>query len=138
MYNMIHMEDCVAYVVIPGDKIPEHTKPLVVYMQQESLENLIGRLVNISMSLNIVLKPTSDKLCFLVQLVNVFQGSYIPIIVDITANHQGYIEFKICPNNDVFVDPGQSCFDSREPLWVSGGDPILDNRQNISQYCIYL
>jgi len=57
------------------------------------------------------------------------QGSYIPIIVDITANHQGYIEFKICPNNDVFVDPGQSCFDSREPLWVSGGDPILDNRR---------
>ena len=47
VYNMIHMEDCVAYVVIPGDKIPEHTKPLVVYMQQESLENLIGRLVNI-------------------------------------------------------------------------------------------
>jgi len=57
------------------------------------------------------------------------QGSYIPIIVDITANHQGYIEFKICPNNDVFVDPEQSCFDSREPLWVSGGDPILDNRR---------
>ena len=47
VYNMILMEDCVAYVVIPGDKTPEHMKHLVVYMQQESLENLIGRLVNI-------------------------------------------------------------------------------------------
>ena len=48
VYNMKLMEDCVAYVVIPGDKAQEHTKHLVVYMQQESLANLIGRLVNIS------------------------------------------------------------------------------------------
>ena len=128
VYNMIHMEGCVAYVVIPGDKTQEHTKHLVVYMQQESSVNLIGRLVNISVEFEYCTKANNDKSCFFVQLINVFQGSYIPIIVDITANHQGYIEFKICPNNDVFVDPGQSCFDSREPLWVSGGDPILDNR----------
>ena len=37
VYNMKLMEDCVAYVVIPGDKNPEHTRHLVVYMQQESL-----------------------------------------------------------------------------------------------------
>ena len=48
--NMIHMEDYVAYVVIPGDKTQEHTKHLVVYMQQESSVNLIGRLVNISVA----------------------------------------------------------------------------------------
>ena len=47
VYNMKLMEDYVASVVILGDKTPEHTKHLVVYMQQESLENLIGRLVNI-------------------------------------------------------------------------------------------
>ena len=58
----------------------------------------------------------------------VSQGSYIPLIVDITANHQGYIQFKICENNDVFVDPDQSCFESRHPLWVSGGDSTVDNR----------
>ena len=49
------------------------------------------------------------------------QGSYIPVIVDITANHQGYFIFKICPNNDIFMDPAQDCFDAH-PLWVGGGD----------------
>ena len=49
------------------------------------------------------------------------QGSYIPVIVDITANHQGYFIFKICPNNDIFFDPEQDCFDAH-PLWVGGGD----------------
>lgn len=57
------------------------------------------------------------------------QGSYIPIIVDITANHQGYIEFKICANNDIFMDPDQSCFESRHPLWVGGGDPLANHRR---------
>ena len=50
------------------------------------------------------------------------QGSYIPVIIDITANHQGYFIFKLCPNNDIFQDPQQNCFDQR-PLWVGGGDP---------------
>jgi hypothetical protein len=40
-----------------------------------------------------------------------FQGSLIPVIVDITANHQGHFEFKICPNNDIFLDPDQGCFE---------------------------
>jgi len=39
------------------------------------------------------------------------QGSVIPIVLDITANHQGYFEFKLCPNNDIFFDPTQKCFD---------------------------
>ena len=39
------------------------------------------------------------------------QGSLIPVIVDITANHQGHFEFKLCANNDPFFDPDQSCFD---------------------------
>ena len=50
------------------------------------------------------------------------------MIVDITANHQGYFEFKICPNNDIFKDPDQSCFDLRPALWTGGGDPTFDNR----------
>lgn len=39
------------------------------------------------------------------------QGSVIPVVLDITANHQGYFEFKLCPNNDIFFDPTQKCFD---------------------------
>jgi len=49
------------------------------------------------------------------------QGSYIPIIIDITANHQGYMEFKMCANNDIFLDPDQRCFDSSPALKV--GNP---------------
>ena len=49
------------------------------------------------------------------------QGSYIPIIIDITANHQGYMEFKMCANNDIFMDPDQRCFDSSPALKV--GNP---------------
>ena len=62
------------------------------------------------------------------------QGSYIPVIVDITANHQGYFIFKLCPNNDIFQDPGQNCFDQR-PLWVGGGDPVFNQtRSPINDY----
>ena len=41
-----------------------------------------------------------------------FQASLIPIIVDITANHQGHFEFKLCPNDNIFLDPSQDCFDA--------------------------
>ena len=50
------------------------------------------------------------------------------MIVDITANHQGHFEFKICANNNIFKDPDQSCFDMRPALWTGGGDPTFDNR----------
>jgi len=39
------------------------------------------------------------------------QGSIIPVVVDITANHQGHFTFKLCPNNDIWQDPKQDCFD---------------------------
>ncbi|XP_040569454.1 uncharacterized protein [Lepeophtheirus salmonis] len=39
------------------------------------------------------------------------QGSLIPIIVDLSANHRGHFIFKICPNNNIFEDPSQSCLD---------------------------
>lgn len=31
-----------------------------------------------------------------------------------TANHQGYFIFKLCPNNNIFLDPDQGCFDAFE------------------------
>ena len=54
------------------------------------------------------------------------QGSFIPVIVDITANHQGHFIFKLCPNNDIFQDPEQDCCDEM-PLWVGGGDAKFNN-----------
>ena len=48
VFNMICMGDYVAYAGILGDKIPEHTKLLGVYTQQELLANHIDRFVKIS------------------------------------------------------------------------------------------
>ena len=48
------------------------------------------------------------------------QGSLIPVIIDVTANHQGHFEFKLCPNDNIFSDPGQECFD-RFPLTTGVG-----------------
>lgn len=39
------------------------------------------------------------------------QGSIIPVVLDITANHQGHFTFSLCPNNDIWADPDQDCFD---------------------------
>ena len=46
VFNMIRMGDYVAYAEILGDKIPEHMKHLVGYMQQELLANHTDRFVN--------------------------------------------------------------------------------------------
>ena len=27
------------------------------------------------------------------------------------SHFQGHFEFKVCPNNDIFFDPDQECFD---------------------------
>ena len=38
-------------------------------------------------------------------------GETITVKIDLTANHKGFIEFRLCPNNDVTTDPTQDCFD---------------------------
>ena len=35
----------------------------------------------------------------------------IDVAVEVTANHKGHFEFKMCPNNNVMEDPDQDCFD---------------------------
>ena len=42
---------------------------------------------------------------------NYTEGQVIPVKIDITALHKGYYQFKICPNDNVNLDPPQSCFD---------------------------
>ena len=39
------------------------------------------------------------------------QGQVIDADVEITSNHKGWIEFRLCENNDVKHDKDQSCFD---------------------------
>lgn len=38
-------------------------------------------------------------------------GQDVQVDVQITANHKGYFEFKLCANNDFENDKDQSCFD---------------------------
>lgn len=38
-------------------------------------------------------------------------GDLMDVTSVITANHKGFITFKLCPNNDVTQDPTQDCFD---------------------------
>lgn len=36
-------------------------------------------------------------------------GQYITVVSDITANHGGYLELKLCPHNDFHVPVTQQC-----------------------------
>ena len=38
-------------------------------------------------------------------------GQEVQVTIEVTANHKGYFEFKLCPNNNVNMDPEQDCFD---------------------------
>ena len=39
------------------------------------------------------------------------QGQTIDVQIDITANHKGLFEFRLCPNTNLDTDPDQGCFD---------------------------
>ncbi|GBL98536.1 hypothetical protein AVEN_111646-1 [Araneus ventricosus] len=48
-------------------------------------------------------------------------GIYIiKVTIDLTANHLGYFEFRICPNNNTKKIVGQSCLD-KYPLQLADG-----------------
>merc|ERR1719410_3393507 len=38
-------------------------------------------------------------------------GDTVTVTSHITANHVGYVEVRLCPNNNVDQDPDQECFD---------------------------
>lgn len=48
------------------------------------------------------------------------QGQIIPVVVDVTANHRGYFEFRICPNNNPSVEASQTCL-NEHPLYSADG-----------------
>lgn len=43
------------------------------------------------------------------------QGQVIDVEVQVTTNHGGWFEFRICENNDIHKDKDQSCFDKYAP-----------------------
>ena len=48
-------------------------------------------------------------------------GQTIEIDIDISANHWGHFELKICPVDDMGRDPTQECFDSNPLLLADTG-----------------
>ena len=43
-------------------------------------------------------------------------GEIITVTSHITANHVGFVEFRLCPNNNVEMDPDQECFDQEDAV----------------------
>ncbi|BFZ00210.1 hypothetical protein BsWGS_03249 [Bradybaena similaris] len=55
------------------------------------------------------------------QITNTYnKGQRTQFQVDLTANHYGYFEFKICPTNNPHVKETQSCFD-QHPVSMADG-----------------
>jgi len=66
-------------------------------------------------------------------------GQEIMVTSEITANHLGFVEVRLCRNNDVTQDPDQTCFDQpgaaltfvetgEDKLWITdamGGSPTV-------------
>ncbi|GFQ64707.1 chitin-binding type-4 domain-containing protein [Trichonephila clavata] len=48
-------------------------------------------------------------------------GQVIEAVVDVTTNHRGYFEFKICPNNNIKREASQQCLDNY-PLKLAYGE----------------
>jgi len=40
------------------------------------------------------------------------QGQSVDIAIEVTTNHKGHFNFRLCPNNNVNQDPKQDCFDN--------------------------
>ena len=57
-------------------------------------------------------------------LVRKYQrGQPIKVRVELTANHMGYFEFRICPNNNPAQVASQKCLDTNVLQKTSGGGP---------------
>ncbi|GBL98538.1 hypothetical protein AVEN_111648-1 [Araneus ventricosus] len=48
-------------------------------------------------------------------------GQILEAVVEMTANHNGYLEFKICPNNDITKEAPEECLD-KYPLELAEGE----------------
>ena len=47
-------------------------------------------------------------------MTSMFAFKVITVTANVTANHLGHFEYKICPNNDVTVEATQECLDMWE------------------------
>ncbi len=54
------------------------------------------------------------------------EGQEINITIDITANHNGYFEFRLCQNDESMKKVDQVCFDKNMLL-------VLDNNEKDAQ-----
>jgi len=65
-------------------------------------------------------------------VANYTSGQDIDVEIQITSNHKGWVEFRLCENNDINKDKDQTCFDkhllvfkatgkTRKPLGVGNG-----------------
>ena len=48
----------------------------------------------------------------------IYLGEEIDVRVQLTANHRGFFEFKLCRNNNPRRAPRQSCFDRSDSIFM--------------------
>jgi len=52
------------------------------------------------------------------------EGQVMDVEIQVTTNHHGWFEFRICENNDIDKDKDQSCFDKHLLEFEGGGTRI--------------
>lgn len=61
-------------------------------------------------------------------------GAFINVTVELTSNHQGYFEFRLCPVNDPTIRATQACLDRYLLNIVGHGTRYFIERQGASIY----
>ena len=59
----------------------------------------------------------NSQFCINDVILCIITESIIDVQIEITADHLGFFEFKVCANDNFDLDPPQSCFD-RSKLFV--------------------
>ncbi len=54
-----------------------------------------------------------------------FEGEEINITIDITANHYGYFEFRLCKNDEYMKKVEKECFDENLLLIYNNNEDVI-------------
>jgi hypothetical protein len=58
-----------------------------------------------------------------------YEGEEINITIDITANHYGYFEFRLCKNDEYMKKVEQNCFDENLLLIYNNNEDVIPHNK---------
>ena len=66
-------------------------------------------------------------------------GSAIRVVVELTASHKGWFEFRLCPNNNIHKAATQKCLNRYLlKIWGGGGPRYKVTQSSPGKHIIYL